>query len=434
MGFLRVFRQLWVQVLVGVALGAVVGWLWPDFGASLKPLGDAFIKLVKMAVAPVIFCTVAAGIAHMGDMKAFGRLGLRTLIYFEVVSTFALGIGLVVGELIHPGAGFNIDVATLDPKIAAEYAAKAQHAQTLPDYLMHLIPDTFVGAFAGGDLLQVLVVAILTGFACTQLGAFGHKAADALEDIAQLFFGIIGVVVRLAPIGAFGAMAFTIGKFGVKSLIPLSAVVGTFYLTSALFVLIVLGAIARICGFSILKFLAYIRDELLIVLGASSSEAALPLIMAKLQRLGAGKTTVGLVIPTGYSFNLDGTNIYMTLATLFLAQATNTPLSLGQEATLLGVAMLTSKGASGVAGAGFITLAATLAVIPDLPIAALALLVGVDRFMSACRALTNFIGNGVGTLVIARWEGDLDREQLKAELDRGPGPEAGVVLVGTPSD
>ncbi len=434
MGFLRVFRQLWVQVLVGVALGAVVGWLWPDFGASLKPLGDAFIKLVKMAVAPVIFCTVAAGIAHMGDMKAFGRLGLRTLIYFEVVSTFALGIGLVVGELIHPGAGFNIDVATLDPKIAAEYAAKAQHAQTVPDYLMHLIPDTFVGAFAGGDLLQVLVVAILTGFACTQLGAFGHKAADALEDIAQLFFGIIGVVVRLAPIGAFGAMAFTIGKFGVKSLIPLSAVVGTFYLTSALFVLIVLGAIARICGFSILKFLAYIRDELLIVLGASSSEAALPLIMAKLQRLGAGKTTVGLVIPTGYSFNLDGTNIYMTLATLFLAQATNTPLSLGQEATLLGVAMLTSKGASGVAGAGFITLAATLAVIPDLPIAALALLVGVDRFMSACRALTNFIGNGVGTLVIARWEGDLDRERLKAELDRGPGPETGVVLVGTPSD
>ncbi len=434
MGFLRVFRQLWVQVLVGVALGAVVGWLWPEFGASLKPLGDAFIKLVKMAVAPVIFCTVAAGIAHMGDMKAFGRLGLRTLIYFEVVSTFALGIGLVVGEVIHPGAGFNINVATLDPKIAAEYAAKAHQAQTLPDYLMHLIPDTFVGAFAGGDLLQVLVVAILTGFACTQLGAFGDRAAGALEAIAQLFFGIIGVIVRLAPIGAFGAMAFTIGKFGLKSLIPLGAVVGTFYLTSALFVLIVLGLIARLAGFSILKFLAYIRDELLIVLGASSSEAALPLIMAKLQRLGAGKTTVGLVIPTGYSFNLDGTNIYMTLATLFLAQATNTPLSLGQEATLLGVAMLTSKGASGVAGAGFITLAATLAVIPDLPITALALLVGVDRFMSACRALTNFIGNGVGTLVIARWEGDLDRERLTAELDRGPGPDAGVVLVGTPSD
>jgi aerobic C4-dicarboxylate transport protein len=434
MGFLRLFRPLWVQVLVGVALGVVVGWLWPAFGASLKPLGDVFIKLIKVAVAPLIFCTVAAGIAHMGDMKAFGRLGLRTLVYFEVVSTFALGIGLLVGELVHPGAGFNIDVTTLDPKIAAGYAAKAAHGETLVDHLTNLVPDTFIGAFAGGDLLQVLVVAILTGFACTQLGDFGHKTAGVLDQIAQLFFGVIGVIVRLAPIGAFGAMAFTIGKFGLASLVQLGAVVGTFYLTSALFVLIVLGAIARLAGFSILKFLAYIRDELLIVLGASSSEAALPLIMAKLQRLGAGKTTVGLVIPTGYSFNLDGTNIYMTLATLFLAQATNTPLSLGQEATLLGVAMLTSKGASGVAGAGFITLAATLAVIPDLPIQALALLVGVDRFMSACRALTNFVGNGVGTLVIARWEGDLDRERLTAELNRGPGPESGVVLVGTPAD
>jgi aerobic C4-dicarboxylate transport protein len=434
MGFLRFLRPLWVQVLVGVALGVLVGALWPEFGAALKPLGDVFIKLIKMAVAPVIFCTVAAGIAHMGDMRAFGRLGLRTLVYFEVVSTFALAIGLVVGELLHPGAGFNINPATLDPKIAAGYAAKAAHGQNLVDYLMNLIPDTFVGAFAGGDLLQVLVVAILAGFACTQLGAFGERTAGVLEDVAQLFFGIIGVVVRLAPIAAFGAMAFTIGKFGVASLVNLGAVVGTFYLTSTLFVLVVLGTIARLAGFSILKFLAYIRDELLIVLGASSSEAALPLIIAKLQRLGAGKTTVGLVIPTGYSFNLDGTNIYMTLATLFLAQATNTPLSLGQEATLLGVAMLTSKGASGVSGAGFITLAATLAVIPDLPITALALLVGVDRFMSACRALTNFIGNGVGALVIARWEGDLDRDRLTAELDRGPGPEGGVVLVGVPAD
>ncbi len=427
MGFLRHFRQLWVQVLVATAMGALVGWLWPHFGASLKPLGDAFIKLVKMAIAPVIFCTVAAGIAHMRDLKAFGRLGLRTLIYFEVVSTFALVIGLVVGTVLHPGAGFNINLATLDPSIGAGYAAKAAHGESLVDHLMNLIPETFTGAFAGGDLLQVLLIAILTGFACTGLGEFGEKAAGILEGIAKLFFGIIGVIVRLAPLGAFGAMAFTIGKFGVASLINLGAVVGTFYLTSLLFILIVLGSIAWLSGFSILKFLAYIRDELLIVLGASSSEAALPLIMAKLQRLGAGKTTVGLVIPTGYSFNLDGTNIYMTLATLFLAQATNTPLSLGQEATLLGVAMLTSKGASGVAGAGFITLAATLAVIPDLPIAALALLVGVDRFMSACRALTNFVGNGVGTLVIARWEGDLDRDKLTAELARGPGDE--VVLL-----
>jgi aerobic C4-dicarboxylate transport protein len=427
MSFLRHFRALWVQVLIGTALGALVGWLWPQFGADLKPMGDAFIKLVKMAIAPVIFCTVAAGIAHMGDMKAFGRLGLRTLVYFEVISTFALVIGLVVGTVLHPGAGFNIDPKTLDPKIGAEYLTKAEHGQGLVDYLLHLIPNTFVGAFAEGDLLQVLVIAILTGFACTRLGEFGDRAAGILEEIAQLFFGIIGVIVQLAPLGAFGAMAFTIGKFGVSSLVQLGAIVGTFYLTSLLFVLIVLGAVARLCGFSILKFLAYIRDELLIVLGASSSEAALPLIMAKLQRLGAGKTTVGLVIPTGYSFNLDGTNIYMTLATLFLAEATNTPLSLGQEATLLGVAMLTSKGASGVAGAGFITLAATLAVIPDLPIAALALLVGVDRFMSACRALTNFVGNGVGALVIARWEGDLDREKLKFELDKGPGDEVALL-------
>jgi aerobic C4-dicarboxylate transport protein len=427
MGVLRSLRQLWVQVLIGTILGALVGWLWPEFGAALKPLGDAFIKLVKMAIAPVIFCTVAAGIARMSDLKAFGRLGLRTLVYFEVVSTFALVIGLVVGTVLHPGAGFNIDPATLDPKIGAGYAAKAAHGQGLVGYLMNLIPDTFVGAFAGGDLLQVLLIAILTGFACTGLGAFGDRAAGVLEAIAKLFFGIIGVIVQLAPVGAFGAMAFTIGKFGLGSLVNLGAVVGVFFAASTLFVLIVLGAIARVCGFSILKFLAYIRDELLIVLGASSSEAALPLIMAKLERLGAGKTTVGLVIPTGYSFNLDGTNIYMTLATLFLAQATNTPLSLGQEATLLGVAMLTSKGASGVAGAGFITLAATLAVIPDLPIAALGLLVGVDRFMSAGRALTNFVGNGVGTLVIARWEGDLDREKLTAELDRGPGDEVALL-------
>ncbi|HEX3365403.1 dicarboxylate/amino acid:cation symporter [Phenylobacterium sp.] len=423
---MKIFRELWVQVLVAVALGLIVGAIWPVFGASLKPLGDAFVKLVKMAVAPVIFCTVAAGIAHMGDLKAVGRLGVRTLVYFEVMSTFALAVGLGVGELLHPGQGFNINPATLDPKAVADYAAKAAHGQGVVDYLMHLIPDTFLGAFANGDLLQVLVIAVLTGFACTKMGEFGIKTAGVLDGIAQVFFGIIGVIVRLAPIGAFGAMAYTIGKFGVASLRNLGALVGTFYLTSALFVLIVLGAVAALSGFSVLKFLRYIREELLIVLGASSSEAALPLIIAKLQRLGAGKTTVGLVVPTGYSFNLDGTNIYMTLATLFLAQATNIHLTWQQELTLLGVAMLTSKGASGVSGAGFITLAATLAVIPDLPIAALGLLLGVDRFMSQCRALTNFIGNGIGTLVIARWEGDLDRDKLRAELDRGPGgdPEA----------
>jgi aerobic C4-dicarboxylate transport protein len=419
-GFLRVFRLLYVQVLVGIVLGLAVGAVWPHLGEALKPLGDAFIKLIRVAVAPIIFCTVAGGIARMSDIKAFGRLGVRTLIYFELVSTAALAIGLIVGVVIHPGAGFNIDPATLDPKVGAEYVAKAAHGQGLVDYLQGLIPDAFFGALARGDVLQVLVVAILAGFACTRMGAAGERAAEAFDAIGRLFFAIIGVIVPLAPIGAFGAMAFTIGKYGVASLVNLAALVGTFYLTSILFVLIVLGAVAALCGFSILKFLAYIREELLIVLGASSSEAALPLLMAKLERLGAGKGTVGLVVPTGYSFNLDGTNIYMTLATLFLAQATNTHLSWEQMAALLGVAMLTSKGASGVTGAGFITLAATIAVVPDLPIAALALLVGIDRFMSECRALTNIVGNGIGALVIARWEGDLDRERLRAELDRGP--------------
>ena len=418
------FRHLYVQVLAAVALGLLVGALWPHLGAALKPLGDAFVKLIKMAVAPVIFCTVAGGIARMRDIKAFGRLGLRTLVYFEAVSTLALGLGLLVGRTVQPGRGFNIDPRTLDASIGATYAAKAAHEQGIVDYLLNLIPDAFVGAFARGDLLQVLVIAILTGFACTRLGEFGERAAGVIEDIGKVFFGIIGVVVKLAPVGAFGAMAFTVGKYGLASLLNLGALVATFYGTSILFVLLVLGAVAAVCGFSILKFLAYIREELLIVLGASSSEAVLPQMMLKLERLGAGPATVGLVIPTGYSFNLDGTNIYMTLATLFLAQATNTPLSWGQELTLLGVAMLTSKGASGVTGAGFITLAATLAVIPDLPIASLALLVGVDRFMSECRALTNLVGNGVATLVLARWEGDLDRAQLKAELERGPGEVA----------
>ncbi len=420
MGFLKVFRLLYVQVLIGIALGIAVGALWPDFGVALKPLGDGFIKLIKMAVAPVIFCTVVAGIARMGDIKAFGRLGAKTLIYFEVVSTLALVIGLVIGNLVKPGAGFNVDPASLDPSITAGYVAKAAHHEGLADYLLSLIPDAFFGAFAEGNLLQVLVVAIITGFACSRLGTFGDKVAGVLEDISKVFFSIIQVIVKLAPLGAFGAMGFTIGKYGLAALLKLGALVATFYTTSLLFVLIVLGLIALAAGFSIFKFLAYIREELLIVLGTSSSESVLPQMMEKMQRLGAGKTTTGLVIPTGYSFNLDGTNIYMTLATLFLAQATNTDLTLTQELTLLAVAMLTSKGASGVTGAGFITLAATLAVAPNIPIASLALLVGVDRFMSECRALTNLVGNGVATIVIARWEGDLDREKLAYELAKGP--------------
>ena len=420
MGVFRPLKTLYVQVLIAIALGVLVGAIWPKVGIELKPLGDGFIKLIKLVIAPVIFLTVAGGIARMGDIKAFGRVGVKALLYFEVVSTLALAIGLMVGHLLHPGAGFNINPADLDPKIAAGYLEKAHHGEGLVDYLLHLIPDTFFGAFADGNLLQVLVVAILTGFACTRLGEFGDRAAGVMEDLAKLFFGIIHVVVKLAPLGAFGAMGFTIGKYGIGSLVQLGALVATFYVTAILFVLVVLGTIAWLSGFSILKFLAYIREELLIVLGTSSSESVLPQMIEKLERLGARKSVVGLVIPTGYSFNLDGTNIYMTLATLFLAQATNTHLSVYQMGALLGVAMLTSKGASGVTGAGFITLAATLAVVPDIPIAALAVLVGVDRFMSECRALTNLVGNGVATLVVARWEGALDRDRLELELARGP--------------
>lgn len=420
MFLLRSLRLLYVQVLVAIVLGILVGLWWPEIGVALKPLGDAFVRLIKMVIAPVIFCTVAAGIARMSDMKAFGRLGLRTLIYFEAVSTLALVVGLVVGRVVQPGTGFNVDPASLDPTIAAGYVDKAAHGATLSESLLAVIPEAFFGAFAEGNLLQVLLIAILTGFACTRLGEFGRQASDVFDNISHLFFGVIQVVVKFAPVGAFGAMGFTIGKFGFAALLKLGALVATFYVTSLIFVLVVLGLIAALAGFSILKFLRYIREELLIVLGTSSSESVLPQMMQKLQHLGAGKTTVGLVIPTGYSFNLDGTNIYMTLATLFLAQAMNVPITLGQELTLLGVAMLTSKGASGVTGAGFITLAATLAVVPDIPIAGLALLVGVDRFMSECRALTNLVGNGVATLVVARWEGDLDRDRLRTELDRGP--------------
>lgn len=416
---LNLLKLLYVQVLIGIALGVLVGALWPETGSALKPLGDAFIKLIKFTIAPVIFCTVAAGIAHMSDLKKFGRVGGKALLYFEVVSTIALIIGLVVGNVVRPGDGFGIDPSTLDPTVGATYAQRAE-GMTLTDHLLKIIPDTFIGAFAGGDLLQVLLIAILTGFACTRLGDFGAKVAHGLDQGVKVFFSIIHIVVRAAPIGAFGAMAFTIGEYGVDSLIQLSQLIATFYITALLFVFVVLGLIARVVGFSLIRFLAYIREELLIVLGASSSEAVLPQMMEKLERLGASKPVVGLVIPTGYSFNLDGTNIYMTLATLFLAQATGIELSLGQELTLLGVAMITSKGASGVTGAGFITLAATLAVVPDIPIQSLALLVGIDRFMSECRALTNLIGNGVATLAVARWENELDLVKLNTELGAGP--------------
>lgn len=418
---LGIFRHLYVQVLVAIVIGIGVGALWPKFGAGLKSLGDAFISLIKMLIAPVIFCTVTSGIARMSDIKKFGRVGGKTLLYFEVVSTIALVIGLGVGLLLHPGQGFNIDPATLDPKIAQGYLEKAHASKGVVDYLLGLIPKSFFSAFAEGDLLQVLLLAIITGFACSRLGEFGSRCADAIDHVVKVFFSMIHIVVKFAPIGAFGAMAFTIGKYGVNALVPLAALVGVFFLTGIVFVVVVLGAIAALSGFSILRFLSYIREELLIVLGTSSSESVLPQIMEKLQRLGASKSVVGVVIPTGYSFNLDGTNVYMTLATLFLAQATNTHLSAAQLVTILGIAMLTSKGASGVTGAGFITLAATLAVVPAIPIQALAILVGVDRFMSLIRAQVNLIGNGVATLVVARWEGELDVNQLQRELLTGPG-------------
>ena len=429
---MRLLKVLYVQVLIAIALGILVGVLWPQVGVALKPLGDGFVALIKMLIAPVIFCTVASGVAHMGDLKSFGRVGARALIYFEAVSTLALALGLVVAELLQPGRGFNIDPKTLDPQLVAAYVAKAK-GDTLADHLLAIIPKTFFSAFTDGDILQVLLLAILTGFALSRLDELGKRGARALDQAMTLVFAILRIVVRAAPVGAFGAMGFTIGKYGLGSLLHLGALIGTFYLTSILFVVGVLGLIAWAAGFSIFRFIAYIREELLIVLGTSSSETVLPLIMRKLERLGASRPVVGLVVPAGYSFNLDGTNIYMTLATMFLAQATNTHLSLGQMATLLAVAMLTSKGASGVTGAGFITLAATLAVVPGIPIVALAVLVGIDRFMSECRALTNLIGNGVATLVVAGWEKALDRDQMAAELRRPGGASLSPLPMPAPA-
>jgi aerobic C4-dicarboxylate transport protein len=406
------YTILYVQVLIAIVLGVLVGNYYPDLGKELKPLGDGFIALIKMMIAPVIFCTVVHGIASMGDLKKLGRVGVKTLVYFEVVSTLALIIGLLVGEIVQPGAGFNIDPATLDAKSVASYVTRAKEEGIVAHLLGIIPPDSFFGALARGDLLQVLLVSILTGFALTRLGGVGERITQGIDNAAKVFFTIIGIVVRVAPIGAFGAMAFTVGAFGVGSLWKLIELIIVFYATSAIFVLLVLGTIAHLAGFSILRFIAYIKDELLIVVGTSSSETVLPQMIQKMQRLGASKSVVGLVIPTGYSFNLDGTNIYMTLATLFLAQATNTHLTIWQELGILGIAIVTSKGASGVTGAGFVTLAATLAIVPDIPIQSLAILVGIDKFMSECRALTNLIGNGVACVVISRSEGELDADKL----------------------
>ena len=426
------YRHLYFQVLVAIALGGAIGHYYPEIGQSLKPLGDGFIKLVKMVIAPVIFLTVVTGIAGMRDLEKVGRVAIKALLYFLVFSTLALIVGLIVANVVQPGAGMNIDPATLKAGKVAEYAAKA-HDQSIVGFLMNVIPNTVVGAFAEGEILQVLLISILFGLSLTLVGAPGKPVVDFLELVAQAFFKFVHIVMKAAPIGAFGAFAFTIGKYGIGSVANLALLVGTFYLTSALFVVVVLGAVGLFNGFSIFSLIRYLKAELLLVLGTSSSEAALPSLIEKLEKAGCPKSVVGLVVPLGYSFNLDGTNIYMTLAALFIAQATGVRLSWEEQALLLGVAMLSSKGAAGVTGAGFITLAATLSVVPAVPVAGMALILGVDRFMSECRALTNFTGNAVAAIVVSRWEKGLDVRAFKSALNPkkpppaapgGPVPEA----------
>ena len=412
----KVFRSLYVQVIIAILLGILVGALFPKFGESLKPLGDMFIKLIKMIIAPIIFATVVSGVAHMRDTKKVGRVGGKALIYFEVVSTLALVIGMVVMNVLKPGAGMNVDPATLDTKGLDKYT-EAAGEMTVVDHFLKIIPDTFVGAFTSGELLQVLLVALLFGFGLMRLGKLGDQILHGIDAVNQVIFVILGFIMRLAPIGAFGAMAFTVGKYGLKSLTSLGYLMGSFYLTCLVFIFVVLGLIARAAGFSIVKLIRYIKEELLIVLGTSSSESALPRLMMKMEHAGAEKSVVGLVVPTGYSFNLDGTSIYLTMAALFIAQATNTPMGLGEQLTLLAVLLLTSKGAAGVTGSGFITLAATLGAVGHVPVAGMALILGIDRFMSEARALTNFIGNAVATLVVARSENAVDMDRLTRALD-----------------
>ncbi|MCO5397089.1 dicarboxylate/amino acid:cation symporter [Ralstonia soli] len=409
------YKILYVQVLAAIVIGVLLGHYSPELAVKMKPLGDGFIQLIKMVIGPIIFCTVVSGIAGMRDMKKVGRVGGKALLYFEVVSTFALVIGLAAGHIFNPGAGFNVDVNTIDAKAVAQYAAKAQSASTV-DFLLNIIPSTVVDAFAKGDILQILLIALLFGGALSAMGDRAQMVTDFIDQISHVFFRIVHVITRVAPIGAFGAMAFTIGKYGVISLVPLLKLVGTFYLTAVIFVVVVLGIIARLIGFNIFRFVAYIKEELLIVLGTSSSESALPHLMEKMEKLGCSKSVVGLVVPTGYSFNLDGTNIYMTMAVIFISQALNIELTWTQQLTILAVAMLTSKGASGITGAGFITLAATLAVVPTIPVAGMVLILGIDRFMSECRALTNITGNGVACVVISAWERELDRAKLARVL------------------
>ena len=410
------YRHLYAQVLVAIVLGALLGWLDPVLAKNdwIKAMGDGFVSLIKMVIAPIIFCTVVSGISHVNEAKKVGRVGVKALVYFEIVSTFALVLGLLIANLLQPGAGFS---GKGDAAAVAGFAKQAGEMKSI-DFVLHIIPDSVVGAFARGDILQVLLFSILFGFSLMALGERGHTVRSLVDDMAHAMFGVIAIVVRAAPIGAFGAMAYTIGRYGPQALGNLAGLIATFYLTAVLFVVLVLGIIARIAGFSIFKFIAYIKDELLIVLGTSSSESALPQMMEKLERLGCSKSVVGLVVPTGYSFNLDGTNIYMTLATLFIAQALNVPLTFGEQMTILVVAMLTSKGASGITGAGFITLAATLAAVRPELLPGMAIVLGIDKFMSECRALTNLAGNGVACVVVAWWEGELDRDKLNKGLNR----------------
>jgi aerobic C4-dicarboxylate transport protein len=409
------YTSFWFQVCVAVVLAVLLGYLSPGRAIAMKPLGDGFIRLISMIVTPIIFCTVVSGIAGMQDMKKVGRVGGKALLYFEVVSTLALFIGLVVGNVVHPGSNFHVNLASLDAKAVASYAGQAK-AQSVTEFVLHIIPTTIVDAFARGDILQVLLAAVLFGFALSAMGERSRPVLALLDVVTQAIFGVVNIIMRLAPIGAFGAMAFTVGKYGIASLGPLLALIGTFYVTCIFFVVVVLGAIALFAGFNIFRFLLYIKEEILLVLAISSSEPALPTLMEKLEILGCSKALVGLVVPTGYTFNTDGTSLYMTLAALFVAQATGTHLTLMQQLTIFAVAILTSKGASGVQGASFIALVGTLSVVPTIPVAGMALILGIDRFMSMFRALVNMIGNGVATLVIARWEKELDGSSLRRML------------------
>ncbi|AKF50380.1 MULTISPECIES: dicarboxylate/amino acid:cation symporter [Pseudomonas] len=413
-----IYKSLYFQVIVAIVIGILIGHFYPDTGKALKPLGDGFIKLIKMVIAPIIFCTVVSGIAGMQSMKSVGKTGGYALLYFEVVSTIALLIGLIVVNVVQPGAGMNIDVSTLDASKIAAYVTAGQD-QSIVGFILNVIPNTIVGAFANGDILQVLMFSVIFGFALHRLGAYGKPVLDFIDRFAHVMFNIINMIMKLAPLGAFGAMAFTIGAYGVSSLVQLGQLMICFYITCVLFVVFVLGAIARAHGFSIFKLIRYIREELLIVLGTSSSESALPRMLIKMERLGAKKSVVGLVIPTGYSFNLDGTSIYLTMAAVFIAQATNTHMDITHQITLLLVLLLSSKGAAGVTGSGFIVLAATLSAVGHLPVAGLALILGIDRFMSEARALTNLVGNAVATVVVAKWVGELDTDKLQSELTSG---------------